>query len=610
MSLFNELKRRNVFRVAAAYVVGAWLIVQVVETLFPIYELSEAAVRLVVNLLAIGLIPVLVLSWVFEWTPEGIKREAEVDDRAPASIKAAKRLDRIILVVLALALGYFAFDKFVLDPARDARQEQAAAERGRTEAFIESYGDKSIAVLPFADMSASADQAYFSDGIAEEILNLLAKVNELRVISRSSAFQYRGDDIHIPTVAEELNVSYVLEGSVRKAGDQVRITAQLIDARADTHLWSDTYDREFSDIFAIQDEISAAIVNQLHIELLGERLIAERTDPETYALYLQARHHLYVLQDYSEATEQLVDQALELDSDYVPALNLKVEILSNLTGDSPNSKYSTAEGLQMMRESVDRVLAIDPRNSAANAHRGWMAYWYRDDIETAAVYLNRALEFEPSNVFALFVAGVINGYIGRNEEAVLLEEAALARDPLCNRCLYVLSRSSFRAGDLDKAQAAAERRMRSARGGWFSLGNIHLFRGDIQKALECYENQKSDRIGWLSATAIAHFELGDEKASDAALSELKEFDEPYAYLEIAKVHAWRDEADLAFELLDRFYDPARSDLRGDFSSLVWDPFFRNLHDDPRWLALREKAGLSPERLAGIEIAVPDIYRSE
>ena len=602
MSFISELQRRNVVRVAIGYLAGAWLLIQILETLFPIFGLAETSIRVVVVILAIGFPIVLVLSWIFEWTPEGLQRDDGVVTETDAI--ARRRLDRVIFVLLVLAVAYFSVDKFVLDPARDAQLAQAARDEGRTEAFVESYGDKSIAVLPFADLSEGGDQAYFSDGIAEEILNLLAKVNGLRVISRSSAFQYRGDDIHIPTVADELNVSYVLEGSVRKAGEHIRITAQLIDARADAHLWSETYNRRFSDIFAIQDEISASIVDQLRISLLGARPKADRTDPETYALFLQARHGLYVLQDYTEATENLVDQALERDPDYVPAMNLKVQTVFFQTGDGPDNKYATDTGLPIMREFVDRVLAIDPQNSEANAHRGWMAYWYRDDLETAALYLNRALEYDPSNVFALFVSGVISGHIGRSEDAVRLEEAALERDPLCNRCLYVLLQQSFNAGALDKAQAAAERRMRSAQGGWITLGHIHLFKGDVQRALECYENQKDDPISWLSATAIAHFELGDEEASNAALAELKKIDETRAYREIARVHAWRNEADPAFQWLDRFYDQAGSEDRGDLSSTIWNPFFRNLHDDSRWLALRKRAGLDPERLAAIRIDLP------
>ena len=297
MSFFNELKRRNVIRVATAYAVAAWLVIQVVETIFPIYGLSDASIRLVIGVLAIGLIPALVFAWAFELTPEGLKKESEIDRTRSITPHTGKKLDRMIIVVLALALGYFGFDKFVLGPQREAAgQEQVAGQveearqQGRTEALVESYGDKSIAVLPFVNTSSDVEQEYFSDGISEELLSLLAKIPELRVISRSSAFSYKGKDIRVVKVAEELNVAHILEGSVRRAGNKVRITAQLIEARSDTQLWSDTYDRHLDDIFAIQDEIAATVVEQLKITLLGDAPKVRETSPEAYALFLQARH--------------------------------------------------------------------------------------------------------------------------------------------------------------------------------------------------------------------------------------------------------------------------------------------------------------------------------
>ena len=608
MSFISELQRRNVVRVAIGYLAGSWLFIQVLETLWPIFGLPETSIRIVVVILAIGFPLALVLSWIFEWTPEGLQRDDGAVTEADAI--ARRRLDRIIFVVLVLALSYFAVDKFVVDPARDARQEQAAEDRGRAAAFVESYGDKSIVVLPFVDLSPGSDQAYFSDGIAEEILNLLAKVRELRVISRSSAFQYRGDDIAIPTVAEALNVSYVLEGSVRMAGDWMRITAQLIDARADAHLWSETYDREFSDVFAIQDDIARSIVDALEIRLLGDGPKVERTDPETYALYLQAHHAIYVLQDYSEAAEQLLEQVLERDPNYVPALTTIVHVTSSLTGDAPESKYSWEQGIPLMRKYVDRALAIDPEDGRANAHRAWMALFYQNDLETGVLYLNRALEYDPRDELTLFYAGTVSGYLGRNEDAITLQEAALARDPLCSPCLYVVMHAYFRSGRLDEALAASERRMRIGPGGWISRGNIHLFKGEVQEALESYDRQKEPRFGWLGARAIALYELGDDAAYREALDELGNINNADAYLETARVHAWAGNIDTAFEYLDRHLDPESPDFFWLATRVIWNPFFRKLQDDPRWLDLREEAGLGPERLAAIRIEVPEFEGAE
>jgi len=269
MSRFSELRNRNVFRVAAAYIVAAWLIIQVVETIFPAFGFGDSAVRIVVIVLAIGIVPVAVFSWLFELTPEGLKLESAVDHTGPEAAHRVKRLDRIIIATLTLAVAFFAFDKFVLNPLRESEIEESTAERVRSETLAESFGKNSIAVLPFVNMSDDAGNEYFSDGLAEELLNLLARIPRLRVISQSSSFSLKGKGLTIPEVAGRLNVALVLEGSVRKSGDRVRVTAQLIDARSDTHIWSENYDRKLDDLFVIQDEVAAAIVTALreHLEL-------------------------------------------------------------------------------------------------------------------------------------------------------------------------------------------------------------------------------------------------------------------------------------------------------------------------------------------------------
>ena len=305
LAFLVELRRRNVLRVAAAYLVAAWLLVQVAATLLPLFGFGEGAVLPVVVLLAVGFVPALVFSWAFEITPEGLKRERDVDRERSIVAHTGRKIDRIIMVVLSLALGYFVFDRFVLSPSREAAGVQSARQEGRSEALVESYGDRSIAVLPFVDMSPGHDQEYLSDGIAEELLNLLAKIPELRVISRSSAFSFKDRNLKIPKIARQLNVAHILEGSVRRDGNRVRITAQLIDARSDTHLWSETYDRTMGDIFAVQDEVAAAVVEQLKLKLLGATPTARVVNPEAYALEMKAR---FLGREGSNATlEQSVD---------------------------------------------------------------------------------------------------------------------------------------------------------------------------------------------------------------------------------------------------------------------------------------------------------------
>jgi adenylate cyclase len=242
MSLYNELKRRNVLRVAAAYIVVAWLIIQVAETIFPLFGFGDGPARLLVIVLAIGFVPVLVISWVFELTPQGLKRDSEVDPELSIAPHTGKKLDRIIMVVLAIALAYFAFDKFVLDPQRDIditeRAAKAGAEQAREEARLGMFDDKSIAVLPFVNRSEKKEDEYFTNGIHDDLLTTIAKIGSMKVISRTSVMEYKDTIKKLPQIAKELGVANILQGGIQRSGNQVRINVQLIDAATYKHLWA------------------------------------------------------------------------------------------------------------------------------------------------------------------------------------------------------------------------------------------------------------------------------------------------------------------------------------------------------------------------------------
>ena len=244
MSLFSELKRRNVFRVGIAYLIVAWLTLQVTDIVVPILELPDVFDRGVLLLLAIGFPFALIFAWAFEMTPEGVKKEKDVDRAVSITQHTGRKLDFIIIGVLTVAVAIFALDKFV---------------------WTESVAPKTIAVLPFVNMSDDSEQEYFSDGLSEELLNLLAQIPELRVTSRTSAFSFKGKDATIAEVGRTLDVEHVLEGSVRRSGDTIRITAQLINVSTDTHVWSDSWDRDFQDVFVIQDEIAEFEIGRAHV---------------------------------------------------------------------------------------------------------------------------------------------------------------------------------------------------------------------------------------------------------------------------------------------------------------------------------------------------------
>jgi TolB-like protein len=265
MSLFAELKRRNVIRMAGLYLVGAWLVVQVAGTLLPVYDAPPWVMKTLVGVLAVGFVPALIFAWVFELTPEGIKRDEEVEPAHSIAPQTARRMNRVTVAVLLLALAYFGFDKFVLAPKHEAAAV-AAVERHDAGVSVAKAG-KSIAVLPFVNMSADKENEFFADGLSEEILNSLVAIDDLKVIGRTSSFQFKGKNEDLRGIGEALGASYVLEGSVRREGERIRVTAQLIRAADGVHLWSQTYDRTIKDTFAVQIDVAENVSRALDIVL-------------------------------------------------------------------------------------------------------------------------------------------------------------------------------------------------------------------------------------------------------------------------------------------------------------------------------------------------------
>lgn len=598
MSFFNELKRRNVLRVAAAYVVASWLLIQVAETIFPLFGFGDTPARLVVIILSIGFIPSLIFSWVFEITPEGLKKDADVDHEQSISHATGKRLDRAILVVLALALTYFAFDKFILDPAEDEQIAKLAHQEGRTAALTESYGDRSIAVLPFVNMSSDAEQEYFSDGLSEELLNLLAKIPELRVTSRSSAFSYKGKDFKIADIGRELNVSNVLEGSVRKDGNMVRITAQLIRVDGDLHLWSETYDRSLDNIFAIQDEIASEVVAKLKVTLLGNAPDARKIDSQAYTLYLQGRHlrRQTVAHAYDKA-EALLQQALEIDPDYSEAW---VELASTYTNQANLGQLPYDEAFLLAREAINKAIAIDPGNAQAHANLGYIARSYDNDLVAAAYQLQLALQLEPANTDIIRSAASLIMSLGRLDEAIALSEFVVARDPVSPRSHSNLALYYTYAGRWDSAIASSRTALALSPGysaGHYQIGIALLFKGEPQAALEAMQKEKS--IWGMIGLPMVYHALGRKDESDAALATLIEKYEKGAPYNIAYIFAYRNEVDLAFEWLDKALEYKDTGL----TDIINEKLFSNLHEDPRWLPFLERLGYAPAQLATIEFKV-------
>lgn len=446
--LFEELKRRNVFRVVGAYLVVGWITLQVIDIVQPALGLPEWINTFIIYLLLAGLPVTVIMAWVFEITPQGILRDEGARTEHARAPDAGRRTDFVIIGLLAVALTYFVWDKFL------------APDPGNIEVTV---SEASIAVLPFADLSPEGDQEYFADGISEEILNALARVPKLRVAARTSSFQFRKQNLDIPEIARRLNVANVLEGSVRKAGTRVRITAQLIDAKTGFHLWSDTYDREMLDILTLQDEIAAAIVGELKKRLSADwdMEMPMRTamhDSAAYDEYLLGRHMLLQRGQYPiERAVVHFRSATEIDPGFAPAwASLAAGTL--LLANSPISYggMPVSDALSEARVSIERALALDPDLGDAHAARG-LAALIEFDVEGMQEPLERAIALNPGDTQARHWLAISLDLQDRLEESLELREEIVRLDPLFSVGVSQYADALTRRGRYDEARVQIER---------------------------------------------------------------------------------------------------------------------------------------------------------
>jgi len=482
-----------------------------------------------------------------------------------------------VLALLVLGVAALLWSERIRDNAVSVAQVRQPA-----------AGSISIAVLPFSDMSPEQDQAYLADGVSEDILNRLAGVPGLRVISRSSAFSFRDADVEIPTVARQLKVGYVLEGSVRAFGEQLRVTAQLIDARSDTSLWSATYDRELGDVLTIQSEIATSIADSLSVELLETGPEARPVDSEAYRLALKANYfwNRKIPGDQQKAL-QYYQQALEFDSLYAPAwagLSASYLVLAN------EGRMPREEGLAKAREAARTALSVDPELSDAHVRMG-MVYMEEHNRAKAFEEYRRALALDPNNPLALAVMAVV-WLEGRLDEGIEWYRKAAHVDPLTttwpNNMAYLL----IRAGRLGEAEQAARKAMELAPSTFtprHNLAVVHLLRGQFAEALEVGE-ALSEHPEKTRLLAAINYGLGRHHEADLALQELTQAAGADSPLTVAEAHARCGNADQAFEWLEAA-NTANLEMFGrglEFELIRTDPFLQGLRDDRRWIAFLER----------------------
>lgn len=571
MSFFAELRRRNVFRVAIGYLVMAWLILQVGDTLAPALHLPEWVNSALAFFLILGFPLAIFFAWAFELTPEGLKLEKNVDRDASITPVTGRKLDRTIIVLLAIAVVYFAWQ----------------SQRPGDPAASQAIGEQSIAVLPFVNMSSDAEQEYFSDGLSEELLNMLAKIPDLRVASRTSAFSFKGKDIQISDIGKELDVAHVLEGSVRKSGSKIRITAQLISVDDDAHLWSETWDRNLDDVFVIQDEIARAVVDELKVRLMGELPEAVEIDPEAFSLYLQARH--LMLQRTHQSllrAEELIDEALAIEPSYVPGWTLKAAIHAT-QGDTGAKDVDTA--FASAREAAERALQIDPDYGRAHALLADTLISHYWEFEQGRREIEKALTLDPGDVEILYLGCNFYGVTGAYHNAVELCEKAIERDPLFAPVYPMIGVLYQFLDDPDTAVMYTSKLLDlspAAAGTHYYLALGMISQGNIDAAIERIQFEVLDGFRQ-TGYAIAYHAAGNEVASDAAMQALIALQDAGWYYQVAIAHAFRGETDAAIDALNAAVDNHDSGI----TLILGDPFLDSVRADPRFDAVVERIGI-------------------
>ena len=545
-SFFTELKRRHVFKVAAAYAVTGWVVAQVAEFLLESFAAPAWILQALIIVLILGFPLAIVLAWAFELTPDGVLRDNSIDEEPPPTLASL--------------------------PAE----------------LPIKIPDQSIAVLPFADMSPDRDQEYFSDGLTEELLNLLAKVSGLHVASRTSAFSFKGKQEDIREIAEKLCVKHVLEGSVRKSGDQLRITAQLIKAQDGYHLWSETYNRPMENVFAIQDEIARAVVEALKPQLLGKTPVVRETSSEAYNLYLQALH--LKQQRTPDSLNQAMDyleRAVDIDSGYAPAWALLSAVYA-VRGGSGLTDWE--EGVAASRKALQRALELDPEHAGGWISQSQLKSYYEWDWEGAQADLERASVLAPDNSDVYVAKARLARSQGRLVESIAFSDQAIALDPLNQDARSDRARALYYLGRLDEAEAAFRELMAlnpNHHNAFGLLRCIDAVRGNVDAALNRQGDTRNpfwSDFNWL----LIAYRFRRTAECEAKLAEFVAANANEGAFQIAEIFGFAGEADAAFKWLEvavQLRDPGLTD------ELLSTETLLSLHGDARWEPLLEKLGL-------------------
>ena len=576
-NFFSELKRRNVYKVALAYIFAGWALSQGIAQVFPVFDVPNWVIRTIVVMIVLGLPVALVLAWMFELTPQGIKRTETADAMPEATRKKKYVWIYVVVIGAAISIGLFFLGRY---------------SAGNTTASPSGITNKSIAVLPFDNLSRDPDNAYFCEGVQDEILTRLAKVADLKVISRTSTQHFKSAPENLPQIAKQLGVAHILEGSVQKAGDQVRVNVQLINAMTDAHLWADTYDRKLTDIFAVESEIAKTIAETLQARLTGsEKSSIAKTptvNPEAYELYLNGKFFAEKRTgaDLRKSIEYY-DRAIAKDSNYALAY---VGLADSHLLLSAYGAISPKESIPPARAALKKALDLDDSLAQAHASSGLLAT-LELDLHRAITELERAIQLNPNYATAHHWIALPLMAIGEFDRAIVEGKRAIELDPLSLICNSDLGWVYFNARRYDEAEAQARKTLEMDSRfvvAHYYLGEVFQFKGELNNAIAEYQKAfdlNNDPFS-LAMLGQAYARQGKTDEARKVLARLREdaksrYVSPYA---LAVILTALGEKAQAIDELERSYDE-----RGFYIALISvDPRFDDLRGDPRFDALVQK----------------------
>jgi TolB-like protein/tetratricopeptide (TPR) repeat protein len=574
-NFFAELKRRNVYKVAVAYAVVAWLLIQAASILFPTFEAPGWVMKVFVAVVAAGFPIALILAWAFELTPEGLKR-TEFAGEPPTKAPHNRVWIYVVTIGGAISIGLFFLGRYTVTSKQSGSVEAPA---------------KSIAVLPLVNTSGDPGNDYFSDGLSEELIAVLAKIPGLKIIGRSSSFLFKGKSDDSRTIGEKLGVTNLLEGSVRKQGDRVRIVAELINATDGRTLWSETYDRELKDVFAVQSEIATAVTEQLKIKLLGAPAKSDAAPSNNNLAAYNALQQgtFYFRLGTEEGTRKATEfygEAIRLDSRYALAYAQLSAAWRQLAATWLGGGAEANEGFAKARNAAQTALSLAPDLAAAHEALGFVLVTPDLDFAAAEAEFRKAEKLAPADAGPKFALSFVFAVQGRLAEAENIMRQTLALDPLGVTRYLNLARILIAGGRYDEAEAALRKAIElqpAAARLHAYLTTLDILRGNAAAALQ--DAQLEPKGFWqYYALALAQQAQSDHATADAALQTLIDNDAVSGPFQIATVYGLRKEPDKMFDWLERAYtehDPGLTQLLG-------TPFILNYRNDPRFAALCQK----------------------